>query len=413
MTLPRQLTEIEKSVRKDLKPNKIEIAFLPYKASMSDSLESIYLAAKDDPDVDAYWIPIPYFERNADGSLGQMLYEGPEHYDGRIVCTDWRAYDISVRRPDIIFTFNPYDGLNRVTSVHPYFYCERLRSLTDLLVYVPYFVVAEDVAEHFCAVPGCVFAHKVVLQSERLRQTYKRVFSERYGKRFGDPEEKFVTLGSPKYDKALRTKREDCPLPPEWERLIAGRKVVFYNSTIGAVLSGNERYLEGLRESLDVFRQSRDVVLWWRPHPLNDATYRAMRPHLLNEYRQIIADFKSEGWGIYDDTSDLHRALAWADACYGDMSSIVALFYATGKPVLINTYGQNHLNGPEPPNEELPYFETHRLPLPTFIDMLVHDSPVLERLGQRARESFLSVNANADGTAGARILEYCKRCVME
>jgi hypothetical protein len=426
--LRRQLREIEDSVKEELKPNRIEIAFLSYKASMSDSIESIYLAAKADPDVDAYWIPIPYFERNADGSLGQMLFEGADHYGEDIVCTDWRMYDISARRPDVIVTFAPYDGRNRVTSVYPDFYCERIRNLTDLLVYVPYFVVADDVAEHFCTVPGCVFAHRVLLQSERLRSTYMRAFTKQYGNRFGDPKEKFVVMGSPKYDKALLTKRADCPLPPEWERLIAGRKVVFYNSTIAAVLSGNEQYLEGLRASLEVFRKSSDVALWWRPHPLNDATYRSMRPHLFNEYRQIIDDYRCEGWGIYDDTSDLHRALAWADACYGDMSSIVALFYATGKPVLINTLDENrsagsktsNLHGKDPASISPAgleatvdesgqiYCETHSLPLPAFIQMLVQDSPALKRLGQRGRESFLRLNANADGTAGAKILEYCK-----
>jgi hypothetical protein len=429
--LRRHLLKIENSVKDELKPNKIEMAFLSYKASMSDSIESIYLAAKEDPAVDAYWIPIPYFERKADGSLGEMLYEGADHYGDDIACTDWRMYDMEARRPDVIVTFAPYDSLNRVTSVHPGFYCERLRNLTDLLVYVPYFVVADDVREHFCTVSGCVFAHRVLLQSERLRSTYIRAFAKQYGNRFGDPQEKFVVLGSPKYDKALLTKREDCPLPPEWERLIAGRKVVFYNSTIGAVLAGNEQYLANLRASFDVFRRSDDVALWWRPHPLNDATYRSMRPHLLEEYRHIIDDYRREGWGIYDDTSDLHRALAWSDACCGDMSSIVALFYATGKPVLINTLDQHYSEGLDTSKTDrrdpagasfdeweavldesgLLYCESDKLPLSAFIHMLVQDSPILERLGQRGRESFLRLNANTDGTAGAKMLEYCKRYV--
>ena len=64
---------------------------------------------------------------------------GRDHYGEDIVCTDRRMYDISARCPDVIVTFAPYDGRNRVTSVYPDFYCERIRNLTDLLVYVPYF----------------------------------------------------------------------------------------------------------------------------------------------------------------------------------------------------------------------------------------------------------------------------------
>lgn len=47
----------------NLQPNKIEVVFFCYKSSMSDCLESIYFAAKNDPSCDAYFIPIPYFER--------------------------------------------------------------------------------------------------------------------------------------------------------------------------------------------------------------------------------------------------------------------------------------------------------------------------------------------------------------
>jgi len=44
-----------------------------------------------------------------------------------------------------------------------------------------------------------------------------------------------------------------------------------------------------------------------------------------------------EGWGIFDDTPDLHRALAWTDAYYGDSSSLVALYEYTKKPIMIQS----------------------------------------------------------------------------
>lgn len=40
-----------------------EVVFLPYKASMWDSLESVYLAAKEDEECDAYVIPVPYYDK--------------------------------------------------------------------------------------------------------------------------------------------------------------------------------------------------------------------------------------------------------------------------------------------------------------------------------------------------------------
>ncbi|MCL2078864.1 MAG: WD40 repeat domain-containing protein [Oscillospiraceae bacterium] len=340
--LRKKLILIENSVKNELKPTKIEAVFLSYKASMSDSIESIYLAAKDDPACDAYWIPIPYVERGADGRADKTIFEGSKFYPDYIECTDWQTYDIEARRPDVIFTFNPYDAGNYVTSVHPAFYCERLRGLTDLLVYVPYFVATGDhVEEHFCTVAGCVYAHKVIVQSEAVRDRYVRVFREAYGDSLGKPEDKFIALGSPKFDKVINSKREDFKLPEAWARLITpqggeNKKVIFYNTSVGSLLAGNERYLKKLRSVLDTFRGRDDVVLWWRPHPLNEATYASMRPQLAEEYKNIVKEYRAEGWGIYDDTPDLHRALAWTDAYYGDMSSLVAMYEVTGKPVMMS-----------------------------------------------------------------------------
>ncbi|MDR2547869.1 MAG: CDP-glycerol glycerophosphotransferase family protein [Lachnospiraceae bacterium] len=303
---------------------------------MSDSIETIYLAAKADSGCDAYWIPVPYFDKNADGMLGEMHYEGQEHYPDYLECTDWQHYDIEARHPDVIFTFAPYDAGNYVTSVHPLFYCERMRKLTDCLVYVPYYVAGEQpIPESFPIVAGCVFAHKVILESEKMRSFFVEEFRKTFGNQLGKPEDKFVALGSPKYDKVINTKREDCKLPIEWQTLIGDKKVILYNTTVGAVLHGGEQYLRKLRSVLAVFRERDDMILWWRPHPLSMNTFDSMRPQLAKEYRAIVSEYQAAGFGIYDDTADMHRSIAWSDAYYGDMSSLVALYRKKEMPQLI------------------------------------------------------------------------------
>ena len=348
--LQKHFVKIENSVNNKLKSNRIEMAFISYKAAMSDSIESIYMAAKADSDCDAFWIPIPYVERGTDGSADKIIFEGADCYPKYIECTDWQTYDISKRRPDVVFTFNPYDADNLVTSVHPDFYCKRLRDLTDMLVYVPYFVTGgSNVAEHFATLAGCIYSHKVIVESEKIREIYIREYSKVIGDLFGKPEEKFVALGSPKFDKVLNSKREDFELPEEWQRIIEGKKVVLYNTSLAAMLAGNEKYLEKLRHVIDVFRGRNDVVLWWRPHPLVEATYKSMRPHLYEEYMEIVSNFKESckstvsininnrqhPLGIFDSSGDCHRAVTFADAYYGDTSSIYTFFEAIGKTVLI------------------------------------------------------------------------------
>jgi hypothetical protein len=336
---------IENCIRFELRPDRMEIAFFPYKRAMSDALESIWQAALMDPQCDTYIIPIPYYDRLPGGSFGKMHYEG-DLYPDDIPITDWREYDVEAHHPDIIFIMYPYDDGNYITSLHPNYYSNRLKECCDLLAYVPYFVsVGDQVEPSLCLGAGVSNADKVFLQSEAVRLTYIKEIKKsgaihNDSDRFGKPEDKFVALGSPKFDAVIHAKAEDFTLPDRWRTLIekadgTSRKVIFYNTTIAAILQGNEQYLKKLRSVLDFFRGRDDVVLWWRPHPLGEATYRSMRPMLLEEYESIVDTYQAEAWGIYDDTAELHRAIALSDAYYGDWSSVVALYGVSGKPVKI------------------------------------------------------------------------------
>ena len=60
-----------------------------------------------------------------------------------------------------------------------------------------------------------------------------------------------------------------------------------------------------------------------------------MRPDLRDAYLAIVEEYQQEGWGIYDDTPDPNLAMALSDAYYGDMSSLLTTYRATGKPILL------------------------------------------------------------------------------
>ena len=340
--LRKHLNRVEASVYEDLRQKKTEIVFISYNASMADSILSIYMAAKKDPNCTAVWLPVPYFERNPDGSFGVAHYDGADCYTDQVECADWRYYDLEKRRPDVIVTFNPYDANNYVTSIHPDFYCERMRDLTDLLVYVPYYTsLADRVEDGFCIVAGSVYAHKVILQSEKICSDYIRIFKENFENRLGNPEDKFIAMGSPKFDMAVSAGLSKYTLPDEWKKLIMNsdgskKKTVLYNLRLTDMSAGIENQLNKAKAVLEYFKQNDNILLWFRPHPLNLECMKSMRSHLAAEYVKIIDEYKCGGWGIYDDTSDLHRAIAASDAYYGDVSSVVALYAVEGKPIMIS-----------------------------------------------------------------------------
>lgn len=330
--LTKELLQIRRLIEKEV-PNRIEAVFLPYKASMWDSLESIWRAADADPECDAYVIPIPYYDRDPDGSFRE------EHYEGRsfpedVPITRYDEYDLSIRMPDVIFIHNPYDGGNYVTSVHPYFYSKNLKNFTDKLVYVPYFVLnGEGLNEAMATPPAVLYADYIIAQTEKEREDYIRYCSKLYPQ--GKFEKKVLALGSPKIDKVRSVNRDNVKVPKEWLERIEGKKVILYNTSLNGLLNGNEAYLEKMRDVFLVFQSREDVVLLWRPHPLMESTLLSMRTELYTQYMDLKKWFQEEAIGIYDDTADMYPAIGISDAYYGDWSSLVWLYRETGKPVMI------------------------------------------------------------------------------
>lgn len=347
--LDKTLARIRGSIREDIKVRR-EAVFLPYKASMWDSLESVWKAADEDPDCDAYVIPIPYYDKNPDGSFRQMHYEGNQYPD-YVPVTDYKSFDFASHKPDMVFIHNPYDEWNHVTSVHPFFFSQNLKKYTDELVYIPYFVLREIKPEdeeavkgmqHFCVVPGVIYADKVIVQSEDMRQVYINVLSQTMGEETRKQwEQKILGIGSPKFDKITRTKKEELDIPEEWEGIIqkpdgTRKKIILYNTSVTALLKHENKMLAKIRDVFRIFRESRqEVALLWRPHPLIKATIESMRPKLWKEYEILVNEYRAQAWGIYDDTADMDRAILICDAYYGDGSSLVQLCQKAGKPVMI------------------------------------------------------------------------------
>lgn len=338
---------------------KKEVVFMPYKASMWDSLESVYLAAKADAQCDVYVVPIPYYDRKPDGSLGEMHYEGDE-YPREIEITHYDDYSFEERRPDAIYIHNPYDTCNVLTCVAMRFFCRNLKKYTDLLVYIPYFILPEiepedqeaiDKMKHFIFLPGIIYADKVIVQSEKMRQIYINEYikqAELSGLK-GEHvdrkklEEKIVGWGSPKLDKIRNTCKENLELPEEWLKIIkkpdgTWKKIILYNVSVASMLRHGEILIEKMKSVFRIFENQKDeVVLLLRPHPLLQATIKAKKPQLAKEYDEMLACYRNEGWGIYDDSSDVDRAIILSDAYYGDSSSLVRMYQETGKPIMIQS----------------------------------------------------------------------------
>ena len=347
--LRRLLISVSNGIRNRISTQRL-VVFLPYKASMWDSLESVWKEMDADPDVTAMVIPIPYYDLDSEGRHFQL------HYEGTMLPADvpvelYSKYNLEAMHPDAIYIHNPYDEANYVTSVAPEYYSSKLKDYTEELVYIPYFILGDidptnkeavEGVEHFITVPAVINAHRVIVQSEDWRKVYIDVMTKYAGNNTRSYwEKKIEGSGSPKLERVKNLTAQDYQIPEDWNGLIERsdgekKKIVLYNTSVGALLKENDGMIEKIQRVFETFKEDRDdVALLWRPHPLMEATLTSMRPALLQQYKSIVDKYRTEGWGIYDDTPELDRAIAISDAYYGDWSSVVWLYKETGKPIMI------------------------------------------------------------------------------
>lgn len=320
----KQLDDFEGIFLKEI-PDKMEMVFLPYKASMWDSLESIWMAADADLDCDVYVIPIPYYEKNRDKTLGTYHYEGqdmPEY----VPVVDYEAYELADRKPDVIYIHNPYDYANQVTSIDPRFYSKELKKYTELLVYVPYYSTAGGMSETRAMCPVYLNVDYIVIQGEKYRTFFYASI----------PDEKLIPLGSPKFDRVIRLCKNPPEPPVHWKAKMRGKKVYFYNTSLAGMLDDTKRFLLKMEYVFKIFNGREDACLLWRPHPLLESTLDSMRGEFRPFFDVLKNYFLSNQIGIYDDTPDVEKTIALCDAYIGDMgSSVISLFGIVGKPIFI------------------------------------------------------------------------------
>lgn len=327
--LKKVLIQAENSIKNDI-PIRLEMVFMPYKSSMWDALESVWKAADANPDCDAYVVPIPYYDRNPDGSLGAFHYEG-DRMPSYVPVMHYDAYRIEEREPDAVFIHNPYDQMNRVTSVEPRFYSYNLKEHTECLVYIPYFVTSGGMGEGMASCIAYYFADYIVIQAEKFRKFYDSTL----------PHEKLLPLGSPKFDKVAELCKNPPEPPAEWKEKMAGKKIYFYNTSINGMLANTENFLRKMEYVFRCFAKCDSACLLWRPHPLLESTFDSMRTEYKPVYERLKQYFIESGLGIYDDTPEIEPTIALCDAYIGDgATSVTALFGAAGKPIFLL---ENHI----------------------------------------------------------------------
>lgn len=163
------------------------VVFVPYKPAYWNTMAGIWREAVDDPDIDVWVIPAPYYYKDAYGKAKseEMHYE--TDYPDDVTVTSYEEYPFDVSQPDVIVIQCPYDEYNYGLTIHPFFYAKNLRKYTDRLICVPPFWMDEIVPgdekakenlRSLCCMPGVVLSDTVVVQSEQMKSVYVDILTE-------------------------------------------------------------------------------------------------------------------------------------------------------------------------------------------------------------------------------------------
>ena len=318
------------------------VLFLPYKYSMWDSFASIFEAAKEDENCEVYVMPIPYYDKDQEGNLTEM-HDESESYPDDVGIISWRGNQVDEIDPDVIFIHNPYDGNNLVTSIHPDYYTNKLVRNDRVVIYVPYYVSYTDDEGISVFMGGAeYYTDYVIVQSEWYKEKFEFEMLKHNILNDGN---KFIVLGNPKYDKIRSLNKYEYPLRDDWkEKLLdaSGNKkfTVLLDTTFEVLTKGRGKTLKKVEEVIGFFEKQKDFALIWRPHPLIKPTLRNMCPELIPTYVKLVVRCKNLDNCIFDDTNDMHTAMAWSDAFMGKYGSMIELYRVAKKPTIMLEVGE-------------------------------------------------------------------------
>ena len=292
------------------------MAFLPYKRSMWNSMASVYDELKAQG-VDVHCMPIPYKCLKANKEVDYIT-------------NDYELFgDIAepvelLKQADYVAIHYQYEDHNKVTSMLPRYFTKEIKERYKAkIIYLPYGIGMGE--GHFALQPGCRDVDYAFLeneeQAERFIAGWKLKGVDFEGRVFG--------YGSAKLDAVRDIEKV---IPEEWQDIIEDKPVLLITTSLGPFLTQpKERLMYYMENVAANFRQN---TIIFRPHPLMRQAIKSMTDYCLNDYEQMLSDFRRIGV-IVDESEYLERAIAAADYLISDPSSVVEMWKATGKPFTI------------------------------------------------------------------------------
>ncbi len=386
---------------------KTNIVFMPYNASMWNSLESIWKVANNDETCNCYVVPIPYYKlvSTSDGDTNAIFtYEGnmlPKY----VPIVDYKNFDLQDLNPNIIYVHNQYDDCNNATRVESKFFSYNLKKYTDMLVYVTYGILGTypvSFYKSFYSFIGTRDFDKVIVQSPAF---------ELIAEYSGVDKSKLLSLGSPKFD-ALVNSLENQQVSEYYINKFKDKTVLLWTTNLMKVINGRDNVLDEIEEVFKLIENNSKYGLIYRPHPLELIYIKSKAPECFERYNNLLNYAKIIPNIVIDTTPSYYEAFKISDALISDRSSVLIEYMATGKPVLIYDIGlkREYYN-----DNVFDIFANYivgedDMTIHKFIELVINKK---DNNKQKRLDALKSVIVNADGSCGEKIHNNIKKYTIE
>jgi hypothetical protein len=390
---------------------KLNILFLPYKASMWDSLATVFEAASRDEECVAHVVPIPYYQLSQNESI--PTYEG-DRFPKNVPITHYSQYSLEEQEPDIIYVHNIYDGNNTLTRVFDQYYTTNLKKYTDMLVFVPYHsphFMFRDIDRRSLgySTPSIKNVDKIILANDIVKNAALQD---------GIADEKILVLGSPKIDSMVKALKDNISYPEEWKDKLEGKIVYLVNT--GCLFFANDPFL-AMEKLLDIFNIPRfldNSIVIWRPHPLTKVSILRYTPHFSGYYLNFIERYNNVDNPLYrgviiDETDDYIPALKVADVLVSTNGSLLRSYLLTENKVIY--WDENRWENSLLPNSELHsnvFYYAFDKSEPWNI-LARKFSEGYDPLAEKRKGMAAKAYVNIDGGAGRKIHNAIKECISK
>ena len=321
--------EIQKcrAAQKQQSGARIHVVFVCHMPAAWGKLRPVYSALKNDPAFHVTVVALPYRHPNAargdykDGGMADYLRseEAIEPVLGYNASTgEW--LDLQHFAPDYVFFQTPYDPF-------PYPFTSDCVSAFARVCYVPYYGVllyegeVENVTHPrgFFRNASLVFVAHQAERSELL-------------KRFPDMDASSVfTVGCPAFERIQESQTAsgrawNLPRSPASTRILWTPR--------WRTSEGNCHFFDYKDYFMELARKNSDIDFLFRPHPLSLKHFAATGEFPQTEQDAMVKEYASLPNAGIDASGDYHDLFLSSDILVSDMSSMIAEYFLTGKPIV-------------------------------------------------------------------------------